>query len=386
MNDKKLLGVDTFLAKIFLVLLLTSAMFNNSYLVLPNEITSSITFLLFFIYLIVSVLKNYNIKRFIEHILVLCVAMISYIATGASLFAYILLSLNVLDVLTIKKILKYFIVVKIISLLIIIFASIFGIINNDFVITVKSGTQWVGRYALGYEHPNQLAQSLGSLLLAIYCYRFNNKVPNLNLIIFLFSSIIIYLLTASRTFLILSILFFLLNFLLSINTGKGEYTLGKHILKHHLFYVLFMLFFCLGASYLLTRVSGSLQTILYALNQKVSSRLSFSSAVIQNYDLTLFGTTFDFSLLEPIFGKYAVDMSYINLIYGFGLIPAISFFIMIELAMSNLYKNNMMVLLIYTYILLLWGVFENIFTNLSVNFILILFARLLFSSDNKNSV
>lgn len=86
-----------------------------------------------------------------------------------------------------------------------------------------------------------------------------------------------------------------------------------------------MLFFCLGASYLLTRVSGSLQTILYALNQKVSSRLSFSSAVIQNYDLTLFGTTFDFSLLEPIFGKYAVDMSYINLIYGFGLIPALSF-------------------------------------------------------------
>lgn len=375
------------LAKIFLVVWLLTISFQNTNITLPDFIVTATTAIIVIIYAICSVVQIYSLKNLFFQLIILLIGILSYYFTKTTLVLSILTSINVLKFLGKKEILKYYIILRTAFISWIVILSLLGAIENKYVVVVKSGVHYIGRYALGYTHPNQLAQALGALLLAFFCYKFKEKISLYNLSYFIILCFAIYYLTASRTFLIVASLFILASLLLNIQIKNSKQTIAESVLKYYGIYFLGILGSSLGSSFLMNRVSGKVQAFLYKLNDLLSSRLSFGSAVMQNYDVSLFGTTFDFKKLELWYGKFAVDSGYINLLYSFGLLPFIIFIYLNYKLLSNLYSSRYFVLCLSVLMILMWGTIENILTNVAVNFSILLIGTSIFEqSDNKVSM
>lgn len=379
-ND--LLGFQRIISIIFLIFILISTSFTNTLVTLPKSLNTLITVLLFLLYLIITFSSSYNLKNFIEQIVFLVIAVFSYILTGASVFSILLLSVNVLRNLQIKEILRYYFYIRLLVIVVIVLLSIMGIIDNNYVVISKAGLYRVSRYAFGYAHPNQLAQALGSLLLAYYSMNYSRKLDYSSIITYSIVSITIYQLTLSRAFLIISILFIIFNFILNIKVVGHTKEVGIPILRYSELWIGLALFLSLLLPYFMTIQVGELRFILYKINDLLSSRLTFSASVMENYPLSLFGTTFSFDKLGLIYRKFAVDVGYINLLYSFGLVPFLAFIITTNIVCKKLFELNFYVLLLVFYLMLLWASMENIIVNCSVDFVILLFGSILFNQKS----
>ena len=88
---------------------------------------------------------------------------------------------------------------------------------------------------------------------------------------------------------------------------------------------------------------------------------------MQYYDLSLFGNTFDFSILEAVFGTYAVDNSFIYVLYGFGIIAMICWIVFSVRAIRILAESDKSIYAILILVLNLWGCIENILFLPNIN-------------------
>ena len=157
---------------------------------------------------------------------------------------------------------------------------------------------------------------------------------------------------------------------------------GIPILRYSELWIGLALFLSLLLPYFMTIQVGELRFILYKINDLLSSRLTFSASVMENYPLSLFGTTFSFDKLGLIYRKFAVDVGYINLLYSFGLVPFLAFIITTNIVCKKLFELNFYVLLLVFYLMLLWASMENIIVNCSVDFVILLFGSILFNQKS----
>ena len=152
-----------------------------------------------------------------------------------------------------------------------------------------------------------------------------------------------------------------------MKSNKRRKSLCNIISRYRWLIMTFILFIAVVCPVLMTKLSEKPLMMLYALNAILGSRFSFASAVINNYDLNLFGNVFDFSYLSHLYGTYAVDNGYINILYNFGIIAFACFVIFSMNAVKNLIQNEYEIYGIFIIIVCVWGLMENILFVPSVN-------------------
>lgn len=380
MNNKKIRLADV-LAYVYIIICLVSTGFNNTQITLPTIFQRLLTLLTITIGMFVLIEARYSLKFLIVYVPILLIGILSYIYTKTSIVLLIVLGIVILKDINIQNIILTFCIVRTITILLIIVSALFGIIRNNYVQVSKAGSYVVARYCLGYDHPNQLAEALGTLLLGISVLFFNSKKISKGIALVLFSLLasIIYFLTSSRAFLMCSIFVVVIQFLSLINVTK----VLRFIKKYSLLCIFIILFLGLVLPFTFKNSSGLLQTILYKVNSLMSSRLSFTSAVVQNYRITPLGNTFDFSLLQLLYGdNYAIDNGYIILLYNFGYIVlalylAVTIFLMKKTIKKENYNVTLMILTIS-----FWGIYQSILMVPSLNFILLLWGKLFTEKKN----
>ncbi|SDZ74330.1 hypothetical protein SAMN02745687_00203 [Lachnospiraceae bacterium NK3A20] len=351
---------------LFLLAFFLPYSFYNSKLDFSAMVSAAFTVIAVMLFLLIIANKKYSIKFLVISCILLIIGLVSYYQKHMSIFLLTLLSAVLIEEEDKKNAVRIFFLDKMISLFILLIFLATGAISNNVRVFYKAGMA-VSRYCYGYGHPNQFAQVLCSLLMAIV-YLTSSRRRHYLYIFQIASIILIYRITGSRAGFIVCAVLFIVS-VLAYNQQLYE-GLSNFISKIVWLFFGVILFFSIGLPYFFLRATGKWRTLLYSLNDVMSSRLSFSSAVMQNYDISLFGNAFDFTKLKTIYGDYAVDNSYINLLYRFGIIGIVLFVLLAANTIKVLAKKGDLILSVILMIFCIWAIVENILLNPSVNFCL----------------
>ncbi|UNL46185.1 hypothetical protein G8B20_05700 [Lactobacillus amylovorus] len=367
---------------LFAFLLLTYYSFNNTQVMLNGTIFQIILITMGFLFFLSLFIQTFTVKEITVYLLFFFLGIISYLNNHSTLFIILAFSLPVFRLSSIKQLLYFFIIYRSIFIFLIILLSLVGILTNDNRIIYKSNiVNAVNTYSLGFNHPNQLAQAVGTLLLIMFLLLLKNK--NALLIKSFFGSIIIFLfygLTRSRTFFICCTLALIVG-IIQWFPFLGKIT--KWVKKGYIWVELIIILFGLILPGIFKNITSL--PFINLLDQMTSGRLSFSASVFNNYPLTLFGTNFDngFTELQHVYGlgKYAVDNGYIYFFFTYGLLGTIVYFVMLTISIKRLLSSKQYYFTWIILIISVWGLFENIVWLPMLNISLLLWAQVL--SKNK---
>lgn len=349
--------------KLFILLFLLSYIFTNTQIIFPSVLQTILTTACICLFIYYLIEYKYSIKELSIYMFILFLGLMSYVLTGMSAFLLILLSMVMVKLNDVETIARSLLGMRMIALLILIIGCLVGFISNERVSVYKSGV-YVEKFALGFNHPNQLGQALGIMILLFIAitsekkYLFNKIITGILILI-------AYAISGSRSMLAICGIYWILSIITIISKKKD--LLSIIIIKSRWFIMALILFVGIGMPILMTHLTGQALKYLYALNGLLGSRFSYSSAVMNNYKVSLFGNVFDFSYLETLYGDYAVDNGYIYILYGFGIIAFIIFVFFSMNAVKCLAQSrkNMYALLIL--VLCLWGCIENILFIPTIN-------------------
>lgn len=350
--------------KTYIITFLLSYLFYNTEFNMPQWIQTILTIFCLCLFVLWVIREKVNIKMLILYVGILCIGLVSYYITNMSVFLLILLGIIMLGEEDIKSVSNIFIIMRFLSVCVVLISSILGLIPNLSVEVYKSGRH-ISKYAFGFNHPNQLGQALGILVLMFMVTTYYKK-QSVYSILYILLIAILYVLSGARSATICCML--LLVYIFFTKNKKWKEKINRVIFKLRWVIMSFILLLGVGLALLMTKLTGTALKYLYIFNGLVGSRYSFSSAVINNYDISLFGNVFDFSYLETLYGNYAVDNGYIFVLYGFGIIALVVLIIFSMRAIKNLMRTGKEIYAILIYILLLWGCMENILFIPTINF------------------
>lgn len=355
---------------LFLVQLLIRFGFHNSYIVLPDLAVTCSTLLSGILYLAVLWEEKDPFGELCMHIPYLLIGLASYLITGTSAILVLILAMLVLKNVDQEMALKWYIVIRILTILLIVAASLTGVIPNQSMDVLKSGVYTITLHAYGYNHPNQFALATGSVLIACICavkpQSIQWKMAALGA-----AAAGLYFLNRSRSMILVIGFVFLCKILL-------EFQKPRKIILHIWQKVSWLPHVCLVflgmiCPFLMDYVTGFQQKCLFRLDALFSMRFSFAAAVIRAYPLNPFGNVFDFSALEKMYGKYAVDNGYVNFLYNFGSVVFILFLYLSYCTVRKMLARGQAIYAVAVIAMLLWGVFENIITLPTVNFTILFY-------------
>ena len=131
----------------------------------------------------------------------------SYLITRMSIFLLIILASIMIGKGDISKVMVIVLIVNILNVLITGVCSIIGFIPMNIMEVYKSGAV-VQKNSFGFNHPNQLGQALGiiNLLQSYFCVAQEKKFSK---VLNVFTIIISYFISGSRSALIICVLYFI---------------------------------------------------------------------------------------------------------------------------------------------------------------------------------
>lgn len=349
--------------KIFIVLFLVSYIFSYTKISFPPILQSLLTAgcLGVFVYYLIE--NKYSIKVLFIYFFILLLGLASYAITGMSIFLLILLSMIMFNLNDVEIIAKTLLTMRIIALLILIIGCLVGFISNEKVNVYKSGT-YIEKFTMGFNHPNQLGQAFGIIILLFICIT-SEKKGIASKIVSGVSIWVAYIISGSRSMVVICAIYWIFSILIS--GVKKKNVMSNIVLKSRWIIMALILSLGIGMPMLMTRLTGQALKFLYAFNGLLSSRLSYSAAVMNYYKITLFGNIFDFSYLGTLYGDYAIDNGYIFILYGFGVIAFIIFVFFSMNAVKCLSKNGKFMYALLITVLCLWGCIENILFIPTIN-------------------
>lgn len=363
--------IQNFLAYIYLSLFILCFSFYNTNFQYMDELQHGIAIVTILFFLINMYFTKCTIKEISCYGIVGILALISYFRTGFTLGLIVVLGAFILKDLKLNEIFGVFLIVRVTFITILISLAILNIINNEAITIPKSGTRFVTRYGFGYTHPNQLAESIGMVLIVAMILCFQNKKYILEKATFFgVMDVLLYILTSSRTAILCISAFLALEVLSQF--PKSFEKMKKVLKKGYLKLITIILLIALVVPYFFRSSTGLFRAILYELDRLFSSRITFAAAVLGNYKVTLFGGTTDFSLLHNLYGAYAVDNGYINLLYSYGIIFFVIYIIMTIFIIKKLIDNQYYMISYAILIILFWGIYENILYLPTINIALLL--------------
>ena len=192
--------IRNFLAYIYLSLFILCFSFYNTNFQYMNELQHGIAIITIIFFLITMYFTKCTIKELFYYGIVIIFVLISYFKTGFTLGLILVLGAFILRDLKLNEIFGVFLIVRVTFITILISLAALNIINNEAITIPKSGTRFITRYGLGYTHPNQLAESIGMVLIVAMILSFQNKKYVFGKATFFgVMDVFLYILTSSRT-------------------------------------------------------------------------------------------------------------------------------------------------------------------------------------------
>lgn len=318
------------------------------------------------LFLVWMFLQKYSIKSFTVRITFLLIAVLTYIATGETVFLIMLMTAMIFTSVDYKKAFRYLLNIRVLLLLVVIFVSLVGILNINAISIVKGGTtSAVVGYGLGYNHPNQLGCTVCVLLLMYACYK-NEKIKYRNIALIGVIELIAYIVTKNRTGAFISALLVIALLLYKNKVASKRFInilekSGKWIMP-------LCALLALGLPLMMASVSGRAKVVLYAINGIIGSRFTHSARVFENYSVPLFGGVIDFDKLQTLYQYSIVDNGYLRLIYNFGIVGFAVFMVLYFLTVRKLIRKKEYIYIIAIILMSLMGITENVLRSFALNF------------------
>ena len=318
------------------------------------------------LFLVWMFLQKYSIKSSTVRITFLLIAVLTYIATGETVFLIMLMTAMIFTSVDYKKAFRYLLNIRVLLLLVVIFASLVGILNINAISIVKGGTtSAVVGYGLGYNHPNQLGCTVCVLLLMYACYK-NEKIKYRNIALIGVIELIAYIVTKNRTGAFISALLVIALLLYKNKVASKRFInilekSGKWIMP-------LCALLALGLPLMMASVSGRAKVVLYAINGIIGSRFTHSARVFENYSVPLFGGVIDFDKLQTLYQYSIVDNGYLRLIYNFGIVGFAVFMVLYFLTVRKLIRKKEYIYIIAIILMSLMGITENVLRSFALNF------------------
>lgn len=257
-----------------------------------------------------------------------------------------------------KKILKTIFWAQLLSMTLVLILSLIGFIPIESVLEREDGTK---RYSIGFIHPNIFA-TMSLQLMMLYVVLKEKKLKYINCILGMAILVIINIVTDSKTITYLGIILWLsVIYYVFVNKNYRSGTKILYLIGKYSKYLVFLI---------------SLVCIYLAIcegdNGAFNSRLIQASTYFQYYGITLFGQPLvgysnDLENLVKT-GLYTLDMGYIYLLLGFGIVIFI-LFIYSYIIMCKYYaheKKYLYVLVLGVYIIM--GFSETYLIRTTYNF------------------
>lgn len=237
-------------------------------------------------------IKRISLKRLILPMILVIIGVVLYYLSNAIAFVTIVLASFASINMPYKKVFKYGFYSQLIFLIFVSFISLLGF-NKEFNLGWLEGGFFEIRHCLGFSHPNTAATYY--LFTTFLFFAYKPRPHNAIYVLFMLANFVIYMLTGSRTTLIISVAFIFAIFI-------AKYIKFNKIIAYSSssLFVLFTIF-VVGLVFLAHDTK---------FNSFLSGRLSYAySAMLENKIHFFIGTNLD----------YPLDIGYISLIYSYGL-------------------------------------------------------------------
>ena len=364
------LTVREVLSYSFFFLVSTMYAFRNTRLEFSGLLNTSIVTLVTLIFLFWFILGKYNWKFTLVFISLILLSMINYYFTGNTWLLILCLAVFFSSSISMRQLLKFLFVYRSILLISIIIFSLVGLLPLNIIDLSKAGKQVTG-FAMGFNHPNQLAYNVGLLMFLYIAYN-HNKLSWFHLSVFNLIGMITFVLSQSRSLLV-SILFLdIIVFFLKRNFYKGIFGKIMDVICQMLTLIIPLI--GIVFPYMLTRTSGYFKVFLYKINDVFSSRFTHSGRLLDNYPLSLWGNELDLSILDRLYGYSVIDNGLVKMLYTFGIVGFAIYVLMSYFTVRKLLKLGYNLYAYIIVVFLLWGLSEDILTNFAINFTVIFWA------------
>ena len=263
-----------------------------------------------------------------------------------------------------KKIIKFMFFSNLFFLILHAITTGLGVLANSKVYyTYLDGTT---RQTLNLRHPNFLA-AIMFWTLAAFTYITKNKSKIMKLTITLLCAIITYMLTYSRTSMILFVLLF---FVILFNNSKLINFAEKKIKVCIL--ILIIIEIIIGFKYF--TLNGEIKSILVEINELLSQRLYLNALALESFNLTLLGN----QVIQLSNEVIIIDSFYISCLIQYGItILIIYIYALIKYEIKNNCYKFMLIILVFIACLT-----ERYTIFISLSFPLFFLKELIFKSKN----
>lgn len=324
-------------------------------------------------------IKEYDKTTCIKILILFVISLIiGYYSDSRIMPQYLIIILGAYKI-SFEKIVKYTLIIETIVVFSIILMSLFDIIPNRVFSRVDSN---VLRYSFGFKYSTYSAIYCWYLtVLYLYVRKSNLKWwEYLGLIII---NYILYVFTDSRNELICSLAIILIVFIYN----KFKLQIFKKLIKFASKYS--MIIFTVISLYIAFEYSSN-NEFLYKINAMLSGRFRLAYDGMQSIGITLFGTKIEWIGLSLIYsGEYLqsqfnyVDISYLNILYNYGVIALIiilyAFYKMTKIQI----KNNNEYLCCFIAIIAVHSFIDPQLFQIVYNIFILLFVDLIVNSKKK---
>lgn len=319
--------------EIFMVLI------DKSYFI--NPIEGQLFRLTFCLFAFKLVFTKYTVKEWLVILLFGILGFVSYYVTGRNEILRIVVFIASCKDVDMKQCIKSVFWVTLSGCVVIILLSLFGILG-DIALTAEYRKGVIEtRYVFGMGHPNALHCMLWAVMtLAIYLY--GERMKLWHYMILFIGNIGLYLLTNSRTGMMIGVFTILFALLLKY-TGKSKINKGN-LCFSYIMVGTSVIFSVLSAIYSIyvrayrwgwVDKESTVHRIWFKIDQAMTCRIyNLTDTVNQE------GSIGSWSLFSNPSRDYYFDMGWVRLFYWYGIIPAIVFIIVLLLLIWRMYQHR----------------------------------------------
>lgn len=321
----------------------------------------SITFLV-----IKVVFENYQIKEYINMVIILFVSLFCYLHSGAVtvvISALFIVSAKEIDI---KKMFKFIFYEQIICFSVIIFLGALGVRNSNKILIARMiGGDFV-RYSLGFEHANQLHMYFFCIVV-LFLFVFYTDIRVLHTLMILVLDGILYYFSKSRT-----------GFVITILTVFGMLLIRKAEEKQIQIPLCTALIvpICTGAT-LYTTIFYSGNGWMAFFNKLLQGRISNANYFYQLNGLSLLGK----KILADGGSDLIIDNSYALMMMKLGIVYLIIFNIVYIILVKQIILSADYSAIFIILAFALYGITEGFLSNIFLNYSLFFMAWLLYDNE-----
>ena len=327
-----------------------NAAFNSSEVLQVFKIVQLVVLSVLGLCCIIDILKIRISKQLFIFLLLFSFSLINFIITKHTFFVGFVIFIFVFNTINKRKTILILNSVILFSLFLIICLSAFGIVNNE--ITFRSdGTI---RYQLGYL-TSTLPNSILLFTFLNFIFLYKKRIHILLILAYVFFSFVFHKLTGTRTGFYLTCFVAAMLFAYKIKNPKRiiNYFLNIKFIKFILLIFPFLIF---SLEIFLVYYYSKMTPLSFKLNSLMSTRLSNTLYLYENYGLSFFGKVIPTHLED---GSYiGSDMCYFYYLFNFGFSFLIITFIIQLKLMKNAIKKRDFYLILCLFVLCIDGFVE----------------------------